>query len=155
MQSIEGEAWRGLALQLAHAAWDGYGRDAVAAILGLGEPDDLPYHSDLRKNYPTNLTYYHIAEAAQRRIMQTVGKEFARFGLGAPDMPSQWADPTPVLGIRSLAQHAGINEDSVRAAIRRGALPDVKLDGNSFIRVADAEEYFRAWDSEKSERGRT
>ena len=152
MQSIEGGVWRALALQLAQAAWNGAEHSHLASLLGLGEPDDRPFLSDTRRDYPSFLTDHDVTEAVQRRITQTVGAEFAPFGMGSDDMPSQWADPTLVLGIPSLAEHGGVTEDAVRAAIRRGALRNVDIDGAPFARLADAERYFRGWDDFKSDR---
>ena len=157
MQSIEGEIWQEVALQLAHAAWEGADRDTIACILHLGEPDDRPYRSDLRKNYPAELTDEEILESFQRNILSQKSKQLKQFGMG-PDMPSQWNRPTPVLDVGSIAQYAGVTSDAVRAACRRGALRSLKLGGYGggreayFVRLSDCEAYYGAWDSEKSDR---
>ena len=153
MQSVEGEAWRSLALRLMKAAWsitDADQRDTLATVIGLGEVDDSPFRSDMRKDYPENPTEDDFAEAFQRHFFEA-GSQIKMFGIG-PNMPSQWKDPTPVLDVASIARHAGVTPAAVRMAIGRGSLPSMKLYGTLFVRVHDCEAYFKAWDSEKSDR---
>ena len=140
MQSIEGGAWRSLFLSLVRKAWKREeNREVIAFVLELsGQP-------------PDRLTDEDVCEAVQKILLQTVASEFEPFGMG-PNMPSQWANPAPILRVKTAALHAGVGEEAVRAAIRRGALQHVYIDGSYFVRVSDAENYYGAWDSDKSDR---
>ena len=149
MQSFEGGVWRAFALSLFKEAWNGADHDSIAALLELGESDDRPFRSDLRKNYPDNPTEEDVCEAVQKILVRT--GDLKPFGMG-PDMPSQWADPTPVLSVRAVSHHAGVGEEAVRVAIRRGAIRHVPIDGKHYVRVSDAENYYGAWDPDKSDR---
>ena len=70
-------------------------------------------------------------------------------------MPSQWAQPLPVLDTATVAHYAGVTDNAVRVACRRGALRSLQLEGYGrtlFVRLADCEAYYGAWDFEKSDR---
>lgn len=140
MQQVEAVAWKALAEQLAKDIWnDKATRDKVANLLGLGD-----YRPDV-------LTDGDIGEGFQRHFMPSIGANYAPFGMG-PNMPSQWQNPIPILRVKTVALHAGVGEEAVRAAIRREALRHLYIDGSYFVRVSDAENYYGAWDSDKSER---
>ena len=151
MQSIEGEFWRDRALAAFRAAWNGESREALAYVFSLGEPDEQP-HS--RKNVPAHVSDEEFLAAQQRVLIDSQGARFKPFGMGE-DMPSQWAEPLPILDTAMVARHAGVTDNAVRVACNRGSLRSLRLEGfgrSLFVRLADCEAYYGAWDSEKSDR---
>ena len=147
MQSPEGYLWRTLFFNVVAKAWKREeNREDIASELMLDE-------------LPDKLTDDEVHEAVQRILTLSEGPhelsesphKFSPFGMGQ-DMPSQWASPTPVLSVRAVSRYAGVTEDAVRAAIRRNALRHVSIDGSYFVRVSDAENYYGAWDADKSDR---
>ena len=147
MQSAEGYLWRALFFDLvSRVCRREENHKDIASVLMLDE-------------LPDKLTDDIVHEAVQGILVLTDGPyqlpegshHLKPFGMGQ-DMPSQWASPTPVLSIRAVSRHAGVTEDAVRAAIRRNTLRHVSIDGSYFVRLSDAENYYGAWDADKSDR---
>ena len=103
MQSIEGNFWRDRAMAAFRAAWTGESHEGLAYLFSLGEPGDRPH---TRSNVPDHVSDEEFLAAQQRVFTENFSAQMEPFGIGQ-DMPSQWADPLPIMDIATIAENAG------------------------------------------------